>query len=85
MKPQYVVSKELIRQYVGVEWGTVRLVLDQEGGKSDAVTGVPHVAHTDSGTQAAAKGTGTLRGLSSWTQEAFREGHAGQVVKPAVS
>jgi hypothetical protein len=60
-------------------------MLDQEGVRADAAIGVPHVAHTNAGTRAAAKGTGTLCGACAWAQEAFREGDARQAVKPALS
>jgi hypothetical protein len=76
MKPQDVVGKEFINQHVGVECGTVRPVLDQEGVRADAATIVPQVAHTDPRTRAAEEGTGTLRCASAWAQEAFRKGHA---------
>jgi len=56
---------------VGVEYGTLRLVLDQEGVRADEATGVPHLADTDSGTRAAAKRTKALRDVSSGTQEAI--------------
>jgi hypothetical protein len=38
------------RQHVGVRYGTVRSVLDQEGVRADAAIGVPHVAHSDPAT-----------------------------------
>ncbi len=75
-KPQDIVGKEFINQHVGVECGTVRPVLDQEGVRADAATGVPHVAHSDPGTRTAAKGTGTLRRACARPKEAFRKGHA---------
>jgi hypothetical protein len=65
------VDKSFAKQYVGVECGTLRLVLDQEGVRADAATGVPHLADTDSGTRAAAKRTKALRDVSSGTQEAI--------------
>jgi hypothetical protein len=79
------VSKSFVKQHVGVEYGTLRLVLDQEGVRADEATGVPHLADTDSGTRAAAKGTKALRCACAWPQEAFREGQARQEVKPALS
>jgi hypothetical protein len=63
------VDKSFAKQHVGVECGTLRLVLDQEGVRADAATGVPHLADTDSGTRAAAKRTKALRDVSSGTQE----------------
>jgi hypothetical protein len=65
------VDKSFAKQHVGVECGTLRLVLDQEGVRADAATGVPHLADTDSGTRAAAKRTKALRDVSSGTQEAI--------------
>ena len=65
------VGKSFAKQHVGVECGTLRLVLDQEGVRADAATGVPHLADTDSGTRAAAKRTKALRDVSSGTQEAI--------------
>src|SRR5215212_7017453 len=65
------VGKSFTKQHVGVECGTLRLVLDQEGVRADAATGVPHLADTDSGTRAAAKRTKALRDVSSGTQEAI--------------
>jgi hypothetical protein len=65
------VDKSFTKQHVGVECGTLRLVLDQEGVRADAATGVPHLADTDSGTRAAAKRTKALRDVSSGTQEAI--------------
>jgi hypothetical protein len=79
------VGKSFVKQHVGVEYGTLRLVLDQEGVRADEATGVPHLADTDSGTRAAAKGTKALRCACAWPQEAFREGQARQKVKPALS
>jgi hypothetical protein len=65
------VDKSFAKEHVGVECGTLRLVLDQEGVRADAATGVPHLADTDSGTRAAAKRTKALRDVSSGTQEAI--------------
>jgi hypothetical protein len=65
------VGKSFVKQHVGVEYGTLRLVLDQEGVRADEATGVPHLADTDSGTRAAAKRTKALRDVSSGTQEAI--------------
>ena len=82
-KPQDVVGKTFVKQHVGVECGTLRLVLDEEGVRADAAIGVPHFAHSDAGTRAAAKGTEAFCGACAWTQAAFREGDARQEVKPA--
>ena len=84
-KPQDVVVKEFNKQHVGVKYGTLRLMLDQEGARADAAIVVPHLTNTDAGTRAAATRTGALRGAGSWPQEAFREGDARQKLKPAGS
>jgi hypothetical protein len=84
-KPQDIVGKQFVKQHVGVECGTLKLVLDQEGVRADAAIGVPHVAHTDSGTRAAAARKGTLHGACTWPQAAFPEGDARQELKPALA
>jgi hypothetical protein len=57
LKLQDVVGKTFVKQHMGVECGTLRLVLDQEGVRADAAIGVPHFAHTDAATRAASKET----------------------------
>ena len=84
-KPQDVVDKKFVKQHVGVECDTLRLVLDQEGVRADAAIGVPHFAHKDAGTRAAGKGTEALRGIGPWPQEAFRKDHVRQEVTSALA
>ena len=71
-EPQDAVrKKKSVKQHIGVEADTLRLVLDQEGVRADAAIGVPHVAHTDHATRAAAKGTGFYAALARGRQGRF--------------
>ena len=79
---QDVAGKKFVRQYVEVEYGALRLALDQEGVRADAAIGLLHLAHTDAGAPAATKGTAALRCACAWPQEAFREGDARQEACP---